>query len=556
MKGLTRFASWLALTLAAVAVQAAGRLPQSVEAKLDDVFKPWDKKDAPGGAVSVSVKGQVVYEKAFGMANLELDVPNKTTTIFDVGSVTKQFTATCALLLAEQGKFSIDDEAGKYLTEYPVLSENKITIRQLMSHTAGVRDYMSLVTFKTGSLAFGDDDVVETLKGQRTLDFPPGMGFSYSNSGYFLLKKLVEKESGKSLAVFAKESIFVPLGMDHTQILDDPAKLIHDRAFGYVDPGNGTGFRAGLSMIAADGAGGLWTDLDDMHKWTENWKHNKLGKADPKFFEQMQSKTKLKVGTEVPYGLAFFMDAYKGVRRIQHGGDFIGFHAQVSWYPDQDVTIVTMSNDGTQNAKTFNDQAAEVLLADVIKPDPSGAQKEVTLTEKELDDYTGRFDLNGAAVDVKHTGTQLQVQVTGQPQIDVYASEKDKFFYKVVAARIEFNRDAEGRVDSLTVFQGGATIKCPRAQPFAMPAEKLEALVGVYYSTELDVLLNLKMRDGALAVFSTTVLNEATIEAISEKKLNCAGITIDVERDGDLVKALLVNMPRATKMRFVRLSAE
>ncbi|HXH59921.1 MAG TPA: serine hydrolase domain-containing protein, partial [Fimbriimonadaceae bacterium] len=255
-----RFASWLGLTLAAVAVQAGYRVPQDLGPKLDEVFKPWDKKDAPGGAVFVSVHGKIVYEKAFGMANLELDVPNTTSTVFDVGSVSKQFTATCVMLLAEQGKFSIDDEASKYLPEYPVLSDNKITIRQLLDHTSGVRDILSLMVFKTKGIAFSNEDADKTLRAQRSLNFKPGTNWSYSNSNYYLLMKLVEKESGKSLAEFAKEAIFDPLGMNHTLFLDDPAKLIHDRAFGYVPTPKG--YRAGLSMIAIDGPGGLWTTLD------------------------------------------------------------------------------------------------------------------------------------------------------------------------------------------------------------------------------------------------------------------------------------------------------
>ena len=547
---MKRLASWLLLALASAVAPA--QLAPGIEQKLDEVFKPWDKKDAPGGAVSVSVKGEVVYRKAFGMANLETGTPITTETVFDVGSVSKQFTATCVMLLQDEGKVKIDEQASLYLPEYPVLAEHKITVRQLMQHTAGLRDYLALLVFKSGKFSFEDDEVVEVLQGQRTLDFAPGTSWSYSNSGYYLLKKIVEKLSGKSLAEFAKERIFTPLGMSHTQYLDDASRLIPGRAFGYVEAAGN--FHAGLTIVAADGAGGVWTTLDDMHKWTQNWKRNRLG-SDPDMFKQMQTAAKIG-GRDLPYGLAFFVDEFKGIKRIQHGGDYIGFHAQVCWYPEQDVLVTTMSNDGTQNAKTLNDKAAEIVLGEAIKQPASAANQEIALDEKVLDDYIGVYDLAGRLVEVTRDGAQLKVQVTGQPKLEVYASEKDKFFYKVVEARLEFVRNAEGKVESLTIFQGGATIKCPRSQPFEIPDEQMQALVGHYYSTELDALVRLFTKDGKLYAESSTLLDDSELVPTAPNKFSAGPLLLDVETKDRAVLALRITMSRATQMRFIRLSSD
>ncbi len=550
MNRVRSLASWLLLALASV---VPAQLAPGLEQKIDEVFKPWDKKDAPGGVVSVSVRGKVVYAKGFGMANLENNVPVTTDTVFDVGSISKQFTATCVMLLADDGLVDIDKQASEYLPEYPVLRDQKITVRQLMAHTSGLRDYMALMAFKTGSLAFEDGDVVEVLKGQSSLNFSPGSAWDYSNTGFFFLKKIVEKVGRRSLAGFAKERIFDPLGMTHTQFLDDPTKLIPGRAFGYVDPGDG--FRAGIALIAADGAGGLWTTLADMHKWTQNWKDNKLG-MDPKMFAKMMVPTKLNSGTDSIYGLGFFIDDYKGVKRIQHGGDFIGFHAQVNWFPEQDVIVSTFSNDGTQNAKTLNDKVVDIMLGDVIKQDPAAAATgEITLSEAELDEYIGTYDLQGRLVDVKRVGTQLKVQVTGQPLIDVYCTEKDKFFYKIVEARIEFNRSVEGKVEALTFFQSGAVIKCPRGKPYVAPAGALDAVVGMYYSSEFDMIVKVKRQGDGLVVTSSSILDAFPLLPTAVGKFSAGPLVVDVEVKDGAVKALLVTMSRARNMRFERMSA-
>ncbi len=548
---MRKLASWLLLAIAAA---APAQLAQGIEAKLDEVFKPWDKKDAPGGAVSVSVKGKLVYTKAFGMANLESNVPNTVDTVFDVGSVSKQFTAACVMLLQDDGKLNIDDEASKYLTEFPVLRDQKITIRQLMAHTSGLRDYMSLMVFKSGKFAFEDAEVVEALKGQSTLNFPPGAAWDYSNTGFYFLKKIVEKLSGKSLAEFAKERLFAPLGMGHTQFLDDHSLLIPGRAFGYMDGGDGKGYRAGITMIAADGAGGLWTTLADMHKWTQNWKNNKLGK-DPQMLATMQTKTKIMSGQDTVYGLGFFIDDYKGLPRIQHGGDFVGFHAQVNWFQEQDVVVTTFSNDGTQNAKELNDKVVDVILADVLKPDKSDNKTEVMLTEQVLDEYVGRYDISTAAIEFKRDGSKLMAQVTGQPEFEVFATEKDHFFWKIVEARVEFTRDDGGKVTGLTLFQNGAEIICPRSKAFAVPPEMLDALVGHYYSTELDIVINIKRDGDKLYTTSSTILDAFPMTPVSAKRLTAGPLSVDIEWDEKLVKSISVNMPRATRMKFVRMSS-
>ena len=186
-------------------------------AKVDEFLSQWDKNDLPGGAVGVVKDGKLIYKRGFGMANLDYDVPNTTTTRFNLASVSKPFTAMSIALLAQQGKLSLDDDIRKYLPEMPKYDET-ITIRHLIHHSSGIRDYESLIFFggHGNDNAYSSKAVLNMLARQKNISFKPGSKYQYSNSGYFLLGMIVSRVSGKSLRAFAEENIFKPLGMKNT----------------------------------------------------------------------------------------------------------------------------------------------------------------------------------------------------------------------------------------------------------------------------------------------------------------------------------------------------
>src|SRR5918998_675461 len=245
--------------------------------KVDAFLSQWDKNDMPGGAVGVVKDGRLVYERGFGMANLDYDVPNTPLTRFNLASVSKPFTAFSIALLAQQGKLSLDDDIRKYIPEMPKYDDT-ITIRHLIHHSSGIRDYEALVLF--GGLdtdkAYSPKAILNMLARQKNLSFKPGAKYQYSNSGYFLLGIIVERVSGKSLRAFAEENIFKPLGMKNTLFFDNRFEVVKNRASGYmVGPNNS--IRARSSLFDLIGGGGVLTTVEDLYLWTQNYYEPKIG---------------------------------------------------------------------------------------------------------------------------------------------------------------------------------------------------------------------------------------------------------------------------------------
>src|SRR5262245_41692285 len=251
--------------------QEGGKDENSLKARVDAVFAQFDKPDSPGCALGVIKDGKLVYSRGYGMANLEHGIPNSPKLVYDIGSTSKQFTAASILLLAKQGKLSLDDEARKYIPELPAY-QWPITIRHLIHHTSGLRDYLTL--FSLAGVNFDDTttekDALEIILRQKGLNFAPGDEWLYSNSGYFLLSIIIKRASGKSFAEFAKENIFDPLGMTHTLILDNHKRIVPMRAVGY-SPNPRGGFQTEMSNFEQTGDGAVQTSIEDLLLWDQNF---------------------------------------------------------------------------------------------------------------------------------------------------------------------------------------------------------------------------------------------------------------------------------------------
>ncbi len=348
--------------------------PQS-NPQVDKIFAIWDHEDTPGCAVGIIQNGQWAYQHAYGMADLETKTPITTHTIFYIGSMAKQFTAMSILLLAEQGKLSLTDDIRKYLPEMPDYG-TPITVQNLIHHTSGIKDYLvlQLLNFVDQGLnpydqliSFNEDNSLEWIANQKGLDFPPGDQYTYSNSNYFLLGIIVRRVSGRSLRQFAEEAIFNPLGMTHTQFRDDVNISIPDLAVGNIF--NPDGSRLPARQIALDyhlvGDGGLYTTLDDLFKWDQNFYHNRLGKRDPHLIEQMYSVQKLNDGNPNDYAFGLVVTTYHSTTEIEHGGGFIGYSSDMARFPEKNLTVIELCNRFKYNSSEAQDltpQVADVFL--------------------------------------------------------------------------------------------------------------------------------------------------------------------------------------------------
>jgi CubicO group peptidase (beta-lactamase class C family) len=328
-------------------------------ARVDAVFSRF-AGHSPGCALNIIADGQSVYEKGYGYASLELDVPITPKTVFDIGSVSKQFTATSILLLAQDGKLSIDDDIRRYIPELPNLGH--ITIRQLMHHTSGWRDYTDLMVFAGWDERdhTTDQDALDILTRQRALNFPPGSAWRYSNTGFFLLSLVVQRVSGKSLRQFAAERIFGPLGMPDTRFLDDTRVVVPHRATGYTPADTKGEWQVEMSNWDQTGDGAVQTTVEDLAKWDANFYNPTVGGPD------------LVLALQTPdlgdYGFGLWKDQYHHTTRVWHTGSWAGYRAAIMRFPDKHRSFITECNVSDAGTYRLLSRLSDVLVPDTTAP--------------------------------------------------------------------------------------------------------------------------------------------------------------------------------------------
>jgi CubicO group peptidase (beta-lactamase class C family) len=336
--------------------------PPDAAARVDAVFAAFAHPDTPGCAVGISIDDKPVLTSAYGMADLEHDVPIRPNTIFEAGSVSKQFTAMAVLLLAQQGKVSLDDNVRKYLPELPDY-DTPVTIRHLLNHTSGLRDWGSLEAiagWPRTTREYTHAHVLEILSRQKALNYTPGAEYSYTNSGYNLAAILVQRVSGKSLAEFTRERIFQPLGMTSTSWRDDFRRIVKNRAIAYQQRGDS--IRQLMPFENIYGNGGLLTTVGDLLKWNANFATAKVGGKDVVAQQQVQSK--LNDGRTIAYALGLFVEGDE----IAHSGTTAGYNAWLGRYPKQGVSVAVLCNTSAANGTNLGRAVANVYLGREAQP--------------------------------------------------------------------------------------------------------------------------------------------------------------------------------------------
>ncbi|WP_210490156.1 serine hydrolase domain-containing protein [Rufibacter aurantiacus] len=321
-------------------------LSPQVSRKIDSVFAAWNKGNSPGAVVGVVHKGQLVYQKAFGYADVQKRHPLTVQHQFWVASVAKQFTAACVALLAEEGKLHLQDDVRKYLPELPAFKDT-VRIEHLLYHTSGLRDGFTLIglTLK-GEKHYTNARVLEMLYRQQELNFSPGTRHEYNNGGYVLLAQLVERVSGQSFAAFAQERIFKPLGMTHSHFYGKISKAIPQLAQGYgvTYKNNQTRYKPVHFKANTVGSSGLVTTLEDLVKWDQNFYRNQMGQKNQALVQLLTTSGRLRNGEPIPYALGLEVDIYKGVPTITHTGSDPGYMAELVRFPEHELSIICLAN--------------------------------------------------------------------------------------------------------------------------------------------------------------------------------------------------------------------
>lgn len=423
----------------------------SLTRRVDALFAQFDRDDSPGCALGVVQDGRLVYSEGYGMANLELEVAITPRTAFYVGSTSKQFAAASTLLAARQGHFYLDDDISEYVPEIPGYGHT-ITIRNLVHHTSGIRDYLSLLDLG-GRIAeiYSTDDVIGLMARQEALNFDPGEEYSYSNSGYVLQAEIIERATGQSLRDFSRENIFRPLGMHDTQFRDSRSQLIPNRATSYI-PGDEGGYTvADLPNFEEVGDGGLYTTVEDLFLWDQNFYDATVGGEG--YLEQLQTPGTLNSGESLEYAFGLFIHEYNGLPVVEHAGGFMGYRAQLVRFPEERFSVICLCNLGTANPVDLAYRVAGLYLSDrfaeVLQPFVG------TYHSAELDTiYT---------VEVEDGHLQVQAGV-GRTVALAPGDDRDVFqpagsvegSFSFSGATVHFTRDERGRVTGFNLNSGRA----------------------------------------------------------------------------------------------------
>src|SRR5688572_8856841 len=386
----------LFLALGGTRTAGAQGLPVDVARRVDSVFVALDKPTSPGCALGIYNAGQVAYTRGYGMANLEHGVPITPQTVFDLGSTSKQFTAMSVLLLEEERKLSLDDDVRKWIPELPRYAK-PVTIRHLLHHTSGLRDYLTLmwlrgVNFDGVTTA---NDAVSIITRQGETNFEPGAEYLYSNSGYFLLSEIVRRAGGKSLADFARERIFTPLGMEATHFHDDHTMIVPRRATGYA-PRTGGAFRISMSGFEQIGDGSVMTTVEELARWDGNFYTGSVGGRP--LLARMEMRGSLTSGRELDYASGLIVGTYRGLRTIRHGGSWAGYRADLLRFPEGRTSIAVLCNLSTAGPGRLAQRVADVVLADRLSAPAvattagqGGSPGSVRLDRSELARYVGVY---------------------------------------------------------------------------------------------------------------------------------------------------------------------
>ncbi|MFN0108302.1 MAG: serine hydrolase domain-containing protein [Blastocatellia bacterium] len=442
---------------------------------------------APGCAVGVSLAGRPVYEKAFGMAEIEHAIPNTPQTIFESGSVAKQFTAAAVILLSLDGKLGLDDPVKKYIPEFPDYGA-PLTIRHLLNHTAGLRDWgavLELTGFGRGDRMISQALAMDVITHQKGLDFTPGAEYSYSNSGYQVAATIVERVSKQSFPAFTEERLFKPLGMTHTSWRDDYQRLVPGRAQAYSGPLSGP-WRLSMPFMNVYGNGGMLTTVGDWLKWNAMLDSRSMGAA---LVEAMETTGVLNNGRKITYALGVVVTNERGHRKVSHGGSTAGYQTFLSRYPDLKLSIAVMCNGTSRNPAALERDIFNEIAGPFPAPTPPDA---VELKPEELQKYVAMWRNETTHMPERTVVENGTLRLAGQA---VLRPLRDGSFLGG-SAKIRFKMGTDGKPTSVEVDTGEAITRYIAETQWTPTPDELKSLAGVWHSDEAGASFTIAVEDG------------------------------------------------------------
>ena len=538
-----------------VAVLCTGSLGQAPEkdkviAGTERAFEKAAKANpmpAPGCAVGVSLNGQSVFEKAFGLAEMEHNIPNTPQTVFESGSVAKQFTAAALVMLEQDGKLKIDDPVKKYIPEVPDYGK-PVTIRHILTHTAGLRDWgsvMALTGAGRGDRVVTQPIALDVIYKQKALDFEPGAEYSYSNSGYQLAAEIVERVSGKKFGEFVGERIFKPLGMTNSSWRDDYRRLVPGRAQGYSKSGPNAPWMLNMPIMNVIGNGGMLTTVGDWLKWNAALDAKTFGEP---FVAALETQGVLNDGRKISYALGLDVGSYKGIKEIAHSGGTAGYQTYLARFPEKKLSVAALCN----GAPPFSGDIVYSVVDEIFGPFPvPAAQPEAAkIAEEQLKKYVGTWrnektrNANTLVLDkgeLKLNGGVLRPSTDGA---FLLGDRKTKFIVS-----------KEGGPSMMEIANtDGSVTRLFYEQPWTPTAADLASFAGDWYSDEAGVRATFAVEGDKAFIFVRPTI-KLPLRPVYKDAFGAPGQVIWFTRDASgKIDKLHVGASRMRDMHFVRVA--
>jgi CubicO group peptidase (beta-lactamase class C family) len=483
----------LAGILLALLAQPPYSIAQDLSQRVDRIFADLNLPGSPGCSLGVVRDGGFVYRKSYGEASLELGVPLSSQSVFYVGSVSKQFTATAIVLAAEQGFLSLDDDVRKYIPELPNYGHT-VTLRQMLHQTSGLRDFFDLIYLSGIDVASFNSPaaILKLIERQSELNNVPGDEWIYSNTNYFLLGIALERATKKPLSQFAAENIFHPLGMAHTRFYDDASLVVPGRVAAYdADPS--AGFRVDWSTnYAVVGGGGLMTTVDDLLAWDNNFYANHLGKG--MLLKDLETTGLLNNGKRTNYGMGLIIGNYRGLRIVEHNGALFGYRADLLRFPEERFTLVCLCNLANADPEDRSRKVADLYLdgkfpSALTPPAPAGGG----LPDPAI--FAGRYlDPRSHTID-SFTAKDGLLWAWGSALRRKSGNE----FYDRFGDVITF-ASPNGQMNAKLDINGKAFFSGQRVGELHVDESALQAFTGNYRSAELDSTMQISLDRATLRV--------------------------------------------------------
>jgi CubicO group peptidase (beta-lactamase class C family) len=530
--------------------------------QIRELFSPWDDPRSPGCALGIFMNGGIALQAGFGMASLEHDAAITPDTVFRIASTSKQFTAACLLALADRGTVTLDDEIRRWLPEMPGYS-SVITLRHLLHHISGVRDYLALIHLPGMEPRDWDDEkrVLGLLSRQQALNFPPGEHHMYSNSGYFLLGLAMERAGGQTLREMADELIFSPLGMQSTHFHDNHREVVHHRAQGYslVEANE---FELDMTTSEIVGDGGAFTTLGDMFRWYRGLRDDTIDGGNG-FTPRMIATGYLNNGRPILYAAGLYSSNYRGLRLISHPGAYAGFRSEMLWFPDPDVCVVCLANLSDVPAASLARRVADLCLGDRLTgeaiADAAVIAPFVDLPTSLLSGRTGVYRnlVTGNIWELSAEDGRLMAEEVGGESHELLPAGPDRFVALSAPVELDFRFNDEEETLDLTVR---AAVELPadreytlkEVEPSDPDADNLAGCAGAYHSQELDLTWELVLRNGRLHL-DVPGMSNAPLRPLIRELFRLEEMTLDFCRDASgRVASLLVTTNRLRNIEFHR----